>query len=273
MKKAGIIGVGSMGSALAEAICREIDAGELMVFDSIGEKARRMAGMTGCEMADSAKQIAETCEMVIFAVQPQVLANVIAETGRVIAANQGAGRRQIVLSIAASWTIEELEASLREQDVVCPVIRLMPNIPLRVGEGILAFCRNGLVTDEEMQRTMELFVRGGLCEEIQEDQMPLMSTIGCVPAMAYMFVESVADGLVQCGMARDSATKYAAQVVLGSAAMVLRSGKHIGALKDELSTPAGMTIGGTNLMERMGFRGAAIAGVIRAHERQFGMEK
>ncbi|MGN1014806.1 MAG: pyrroline-5-carboxylate reductase [Butyricicoccus sp.] len=268
-KTIGFIGAGNMGGALAEVVCRKLDPSQILVYNPTMSKVKRLADQYHCGIAASSEEIVHRCEIVVLCVNPPIVNDVIAPLLPIFSANKGQGKKQILVSIVGAWSTEELTKLFQKAGISLPIIRSMPNIPIRIGKGVNLFCRNRYIKNEDMERVMDIFSEGGLCEEVPEDLLPAACPVfSCSPAMAYMFIESLADGGVQIGMDRERATRFAAQAVLGSAAMVLEGSKHIGQLKDELSTPGGMTINGTNEMERLGFRGAAIQGVLKAYERQ-----
>lgn len=273
MFKVGVIGVGAMGGALTNVICDSLDSKEVMVFDTSAEKMQEMVDKTGCTTATSAAEIARDSELILLAIKPQVVEKVMVGLLPVLKENADAGKKQIFVSIAAGWELEQLDQMFINAGISeMPVIRVMPNIPVKVKQGVILFASNEKAAGEVTDYVISLFEKGGMCVRCEEDLMVTSCAVfSCSPAMVYMFIESIADAGVQIGMDRTQATMFAAQAVKGSAAMVLDGSKHIGQLKEELDTPGGMTIGGTNLMEQMGFRGATIAGVLRAHERQFNL--
>ena len=144
----------------------------------------------------------------------------------------------------------------------------MPNTPCAVGEGVILLCRGAGVTDGEVAEFRALMAHSGLLDEIPETQIDAASAVaGCGPAFAYLFVEALADGGVACGLPRAKAQHYAAQMLLGSAAMVLQSGKHPGLLKDEVCSPGGSTIAGVHALERGAFRNACFDAVEAAYRK------
>ena len=149
----------------------------------------------------------------------------------------------------------------------CPVIRMMPNTPAAVGAGVVQYCGR-LVTVEELDDFAALIAPAGLVDPVSEGLIDAASAVsGCGPAFAYLFLEALADGGVACGLPRDKAVAYAAQMLEGSARMVLESGKHPGALKDAVCSPGGTTIQGVRALEERGFRAAAMDAVIAAYEK------
>jgi pyrroline-5-carboxylate reductase len=135
----------------------------------------------------------------------------------------------------------------------------MPNTPALVGEGMTGSCRNKYVTDEEYKYIMDILGSFGMVEDISEKLMDVcVSVSGSSPAYIYMLIEAMADGAVADGMPREKAYRFAAQSVLGSAKMVLETGKHPGELKDAVCSPCGTTIEAVRVLEEKGFRSSVI---------------
>lgn len=274
MKRLGFIGVGAMGGTLAAAACRQLPAEEVIVFDVMTEKAKALSASTGCICAGSMEEVIDSAAFVMFCIKPQILENVLKTTLPFFKKHYAAGEKRVVASIAAGYTLEDITTVFHSAEMDMPVIRLLPNTPVAIGKGLVLFANNEYATDGDVDELRDMLQKCGMCEHTEEELLPIACPVfSCSPAFTYMYIESLADGSVQIGMRRDQATKFAAQAVLGAAAMVLETGKHIGQLKDELSTPGGMTIGGTNIMEQRGFRGAAIQGILTAYERQDGLAK
>lgn len=272
MAKLGVVGVGSMGGALTGAVCRTIDPEDVLIYDTATEHCKNVSEANGCRMAADLCELAADSEVILMAVKPYQLDTVFREMMPEFRKNYEEGKRQIVLSVAAGWSIEDLERAFEGMDM--PVIRLMPNIPVRIGQGVILFSNNRFATDDETDRVMKMFAGAGMCEHTGEEVIAAATpAFSCSPAMVYMFIEAMVEGSVEVGLERGQATKLAAQAVLGSAALVLEGKKHVSALKDELCIPNSMTICGTNLMERRGFRSAVIDAIKAQYEHQFEMQK
>ena len=135
----------------------------------------------------------------------------------------------------------------------------MPNTPALVGEGCTAVCRNELVSNEELAFAMTIFESFGQASVVNENLMDVVDGVsGSSPAYAFMFIEAMADAAVEGGMPRKQAYQFAAQSLLGSAKMVLETGKHPGELKDMVCSPGGTTIAAVRVLEEKGFRGTVI---------------
>ena len=129
-------------------------------------------------------------------------------------------------------------------------------------------CANANVTAQELADFEAMMEHSGVVDRIDEKLIDAASAVsGCGPAYAYMFIEALADGGVKCGLPRAKAIRYAAQMLLGSAEMVLQSGKHPELLKDEVCSPGGSTIAGVAALEEHGFRSACIDAVDAAYEK------
>lgn len=135
----------------------------------------------------------------------------------------------------------------------------MPNTPAMVGEGVTAICPNKNITNEDMEVLESIIGTFGTVERVEEKLFDAVVAVsGSSPAYVFMFIEAMADAAVLQGMARDKAYRFAAQAVLGSAKMVLDTGKHPGALKDMVCSPGGTTIEGVAVLEEKGMRSAVI---------------
>ena len=140
-----------------------------------------------------------------------------------------------------------------------PIIRIMPNTPAAVGEGMILYTANELVTEDDLAQFTEAMKCAGRLDRLDEKLIDAGCAIsGCGPAFMYLMIEALADGGVLCGLPRAKAMEYAAQTMAGAAKMVLETGKHPGELKDMVCSPGGTTIEGLAALEECGFRGAII---------------
>ena len=139
------------------------------------------------------------------------------------------------------------------------IVRVMPNTPALVGEGMSAVCANENVTEEEMQTVLDIFNCLGKAQSVSENIMDAVTAVsGSSPAYVFMFIEAMADAAVRGGMSRDMAYTFAAQAVLGSAKMVLETKKHPAELKDMVCSPGGTTIDAVAVLEEEGMRNAVM---------------
>ena len=264
----GFIGTGNMGGTLARAADKGAPEGAvLLLADYFPEKAAELAGELTHARPATNEEIARTCDLIFLGVKPQMMAGMMAGLAPILA---GRTDRFVLASMAAGVPT----ARIRElAGVDCPVIRLMPNTPAAVGGGVVLYC--GLdAAQEELDAFAALLAPAGLVDPLPEHLIDAgMAVSGCGPAYVYLFIEALADGGVACGLPRDKAMAYAAQMVEGSARMVLDSGKHPGALKDAVCSPGGTTIQGVRTLEQRGFRAAAMDSVIAAFEKTLTLDK
>ena len=261
MATLGFIGTGSMGGALARAACKGIPSDQVFLANRTPEKARALAEELGCFASDNLA-IAEHADFIFLGVKPQMMADLLAEIGPVLAERQS---RFLLVSMAAGLTVADIQR-LAGGDY--PVLRIMPNTPASIGEGMILYaCGEGVAKAEE-KAFLEAMAAAGRFAALPEHLMDAGSAVsGCGPAFVDLFLEALADGGVACGLPRAKAMEFAAQMVVGSAKLVLESGQHPGALKDAVCSPGGTTIQGVRALERAGFRGAVMEAVIAACEK------
>ena len=189
-------------------------------------------------------------DMIFLAVKPVYCEQVLREIKDKLT------KDRIIVSIAAGKTMAWLEEQLGKDT---KIVRTMPNTPALVGEGITAVCPNEQVTDKELTQVCEVLESFGKAEVIKESMMDAVIAVsGSSPAYVFMFIEAMADAAVAEGMPRAQAYQFAAQSVLGSAKMVLETGKHPGELKDMVCSPAGTTIEAVRVLEQTGLRGSVM---------------
>ena len=259
----GFIGTGNMGSALARAAAKSPRTESLLLSNRTAEKARLLARELGAEQTDN-RSVAAKADYMFFAVKPQLLDGMLAE---ILETLHGRRDRFVIVSMVAGKDLAKLR-SLLGDDV--PVIRIMPNIPVQVGGGVTMFCASPEVTEEEKETLRSLLAASGIVSELEEHLMDAATGVtGCGPAFAAMFVEALADGAVACGLPRRQAIAYAAQMMMGTAKLLLETGEHPGALKDRVCSPGGSTIQGVRKLEERAFRAAVTDAVIATYEKEF----
>lgn len=263
----GFIGCGNMGGALLRAAAKAIPAEKIAVTNRTMAKAEAIAAETGAEAVDAAELLRES-RFIFLGVKPQMLES-LAEDIAPLLRDRGAGF--VLVSMAAGVTVERLCSLLGRP---WPVIRIMPNTPVSVGEGMVLYAPNELVDGEALSEFLEIMGGAGRLDRLDEGLIDAGSAVsGCGPAFAYMFMEALADGGVQCGLPRDTALSCAAQTLLGSAELLLKSGRHPGALKDAVCSPGGSTIAGVHALDCAGFRGGVQSAVIAAYEKTLALGK
>ena len=265
-QKIGLIGTGNMGSAIASAVFSSSQIHELLLANRTNQKAEALAGRLPGAQVSTNKEIAETCDLIFLAVKPQMMPAMLADISAVLNSRSD---RYVLCSMAAGLSCSRIQALAA---CSAPIIRIMPNTPAAIGKGVIQVC--GLdTTEQEISDFCELLKPAGLVDCIDEALIDAASAVsGCGPAFAYMFAEALADGAVACGLPRSKAIAYAAGMLEGSAALLLQSGSHPGALKDAVCSPGGTTIQGVRKLEESGFRGAVMDAVIAAYDKTNSMK-
>lgn len=261
----GFIGSGNMGGAIATAVCKSIDPNEVLLANRTAEKAEKLAVELGCRYGSN--EDAARCDFVYLGVKPYFMEDMLGKLKDLFAQRS---EPFVLVTMAAGLTISRIREMAGGE---YPVIRIMPNTPAAYGAGMIQYCQSG-VTDEMMESFLTAMAPAGRLDAIPENLIDAASGVsGCGPAWVCQFLEALADGGVACGLPRAKALEYAAQMMLGTAKMVLESGQHPGALKDAVCSPGGSTIQGVRTLEQHGFRGAVMDAVIAAVEKNKEMGK
>lgn len=250
--KIGFIGMGNMAGAMTGGMLKKgIAKPEDIIGSARTEMSRRAAEEKfGIIMYADNRRVAGEAEILILAVKPQFLEEVIEQIKDVVKPET------IVVSIAAGRTMEWIEARFGRK---LKLVRCMPNTPALVGEGCTGICANDQVTEEELAIVVGLMESFGLASVVTEKMMDVVVGVsGSSPAYVFLFIEAMADEAVAEGMPRAQAYQFAAQSVLGSAKMVLETGKHPGELKDMVCSPAGTTIQAVKVLEEKGMRASVM---------------
>ena len=257
----GFIGTGNMGSAIAWAAAWSKQSDRVLLSNRTQAKAEALAAQLPGAAPSTNEEIARTAQMIFLGVKPQMVQLVLSPLEPILRQRKD---RFILVTMAAGLSCERIRDIV---DMDCPVIRMMPNTPASIGAGVIQYCGLG-VTMEELDSFAALLAPAGLVDPVPEGLIDAASAVsGCGPAFAYLFLEALADGGVACGLPREKAVAYAAQMAEGAARMVLESGKHPGELKDAVCSPGGTTIQGVRTLEERGFRAAAMDAVIAAYEK------
>ena len=255
MIKLGIIGCGNMGGAMLRQMLKAgiFAPEEVIISDKNPSLRAQLKSELGVNVTYQNAEAA-AAPVLLLAVKPQFIQAV----GREIA--DAVKPDALIISIVAGYDLSMLHALLNNE--TAHIIRVMPNTPAMVGEGVLAACRGEHVTDEEWGFGMKLLSCMGMAEEMPERLMDAVTGLsGSSPAFVFLFLEALADAGVRGGLPRVTAQRFAAQTVLGSAKLALETGKHPGELKDMVTSPAGTTIEGVAALEKNAFRSAVMEAV------------
>ncbi|MCE5315111.1 MAG: pyrroline-5-carboxylate reductase [Armatimonadota bacterium] len=256
-----IIGAGAMGSAFAKGV---ISAGllspeDVTMADVYKPRLGELADEFGVNVTQSPAEAMAGADVVLFAVKPAVLLDILPELSDAV--REG----QLIISIAAGVRLEAIESALPRG---AAVIRTMPNTPCQIGMGAIGFSRGRSVSDDQVSMAKRLFDAVGLSFEVPEKLLNAVTGLsGSGPAYVYIMIEALSDAGVRVGLPRNAALALAAQTVLGSAKMVLETGEHPMKLKDQVTSPGGTTIAGVDALDRHGFRTALMEAVKAATKR------
>ncbi len=254
MKKLGFIGVGNMAGAMIGGILK---GGKAAAEDVIGScrstLSRERAGqLYGIEMTGDNRKVAQEAQILFLCVKPQFLDGVLEQIRDLLCEGQ------LIVTIVAGRSISYYQKMLGEE---VRIIRLMPNTPALVGAGMTAACCSAQVKEEEMEMVGDICRTFGQFEVVAENLFDAVTGVsGSSPAYVFMMMEAMADAAVLAGMPRAQAYKFVAQAVLGSAKMMLDTGRHPGELKDMVCSPAGTTIEAVRVLEEKGLRSAILEG-------------
>ena len=247
----GFIGCGNMASAMIGGMldCGICSADEVIASDRNEAALDAIEQRLGIHTANENIDVADS-KYIVLAVKPFFYRQVIDEIKERIT------DAQVIISITPNFSLKQLEEMFGKS---VKIIRCMPNTPAMVAQGMTAYVCNERITPLEKDGFNKLFCSFGQTEEVEERYMDAVVAVsGSSPAYVFMFIEAMADAAVLEGMPRDKAYRFAAQAVLGSAKMVLDTGKHPGELKDMVCSPAGTTIEAVKVLERSGMRAAVM---------------
>jgi pyrroline-5-carboxylate reductase len=257
----GIVGAGSMGRALLRGILLSGTApAQVWAITKSTESAGAVASEFGIATGTESTAFAAGSDAVLLAVKPIQLEG----AGRAL---NDAGLRgaALVISVAAGTSTKSLEQRFGGSQ---PIVRAMPNTPAFVGVGMTAIAAGAYATPEHLALARELFTAVGRCVVLEERHMNAVTAIsGSGPAYIYLIIEALADAGVRVGLPRQVALELVTQTVLGAATMVQQSDRNPAALKDDVTTPAGCTIGALLVLED----GKLRAVLARAVEEAYGI--
>lgn len=267
--RVGFIGAGMMGAAMIRGLVKSgaVAAGDIHASDINPSCINNLrADITGFAADDRDNgYVVEHSDVVVLAVEPKDMLSVCRETRT--ARKEPFSDGKIFVSLAAGVTIASLESWLGAGAIV----RVMPNTPCVVGEMAAGYVCNETLSAAPKDVAMIGSMLGALGSAVavhdEADLDAVTGVSGSGPAYVFQFIEAMSDGGVRCGLHRQVATTLAAKTVLGAAKMVLETGRHPGALKDEVTSPGGTTIAAVHALECGGMRATVINAVVAATEK------
>lgn len=264
--KIGFIGTGNMGGTLASAAAKSGEA-QVLLANRTKAKAEALAGRIGAAVSGN-EMIAKEADHIFLGVKPQMMAGMLEGIAPALRERKAP---PVLVSMAAGLTIARIQELAGGE---YPVIRIMPNMPAAVGEGVIFYACSENCEKAQLEAFLRYMQPAGRLFPLEEKlQDAGLAVAGCGPAFATMFLEAMADGGVACGLPRASAVQYAAQMMLGTAKMVLETNEHPDSLKDRVCSPGGSTIQGVRTLEKCGLRAAVFDAVIAAYEKNLELKK
>ncbi|MCD8326170.1 MAG: pyrroline-5-carboxylate reductase [Lachnospiraceae bacterium] len=256
-----------MGSAIAAAVSKVIEPSQILLANKTASKAEALAAQLGCHAGTNA-DAARNCTYIFLGVKPHMMADMIAPLQPILQKRTDAF---ILVTMAAGLSIADVQSFAGG---AYPTIRIMPNTPVSIGKGMIQACASPEVEEKILQDFQNLMSACGRLDFLPENLIDAASALsGCGPAYVYLFIEALADGAVECGLPRQKALDYACQTLIGSASLVLETGKHPGELKDAVCSPGGTTIAGVHALEKGGLRNAAMDAVKAAYDKTKQLKK
>ena len=238
--KTGFIGVGNMGGAILRSFAASdnIDTGSLYIYSRTVSKTEALARELGVKTCGSAAELAKACDIIIIGLKPDTVASVMEQIAPVYTPDK------IIISMAAGISIRAIEDMA---GVSAKVIRIMPNTPVMVGEGMTAIFVNDNITEEDKQTVYDMFSRTGRAEFADESMIHcIIGVSGSSPAYTYMYIDALAQAAQAEGMSREQAVDFAAQ-------SVLETGQPPQQLRDNVCSPGGTTIEAVKTLQQNGF--------------------
>ena len=260
-KRIGFIGAGNMAEALIRGLLKSklLPPDEILASDVREERLAYLQETYAIKTFFDNSLVASETEIIVFAVKPQIMSRVLDGLIDVV------DHTKTVISIAAGITTSFIAGKLPSQ---VRVVRVMPNLPVVVQEGVSAISPGEYATQEDVEIAKKIFRAVGKIVTVEEDAMDAVTGLsGSGPAYIFLIIEALSDAGVKVGLSRDIAQVLAAQTVLGAAKMVIETKEHPGRLKDMVTSPGGTAIAGLHTLEQGGLRTTLINAVEAATHR------
>ena len=260
-KNIAIIGCGAMGEALIAGIVAagNVELDSIFASDTLVERVEVIGRQYGVRIGTDNIKAAAFADVVVLAVKPGLINNVLAQIRETLTENT------LVISVAAGVTIGQL---LNGLPTGAKIVRVMPNMPALVREGMSVLVGGPGVHDRDLDIAQGIFRAVGKTLIVEEHMIDAVTGVsGSGPAYVLLLIEALADGGVRMGLPRDIAITLATQTVRGTAHLQHQTGEHPARLKDRITSPGGTTSAAVHVLEKGGFRGLVSAAVEMATKR------
>lgn len=244
----GMIGIGNMGKALTIALLNQIKKNQsLMIYSRNSLQYQFFKKNLQIKIAENITEIFRNCETIFLCIKPKDAKNFFKENCQYL------NPQHKIISIMAGVSIVQLKAMVSRKNLLPKLIRIMPNLASQIGQGTGGFCFSNNLNQIEKNQIINLFSAFGNYLEIKESLFDAMTVVsGCGPAFVFLFIEALADAGNKLGLSRKQALSLANLTLIGSAQLVRENGNPI-ALKNQVTSPGGMTIEGVNWLEKNNF--------------------
>lgn len=258
--KIGFIGLGNMGSSLAKAVLQAKTSHQILLANRSQAKVDAFIANFG-GLASSNDEIFAEADVIFLGVKPAQFSDLLSQYQTILEKRESL----LLISMAAGLTLEKLANLIPSQH---RIIRMMPNTPVAIGQGVISYGLSANCHPEDNELFCQLLAKAGQLDEISDGLIDAATGLaGCGPAFVYLFIEALADAGVQTGLPRETALQMAAQTVIGAGQLVLDTQEHPGILKDKVCSPGGSTIAGVASLEEHAFRGTVMDAVNQAYKR------
>ncbi|MDO5564049.1 MAG: pyrroline-5-carboxylate reductase [Eubacteriales bacterium] len=266
--KYGFIGVGNMGKALASCVRKNVKKEDLLISELNIQKTKEISLELDCTSSNN-KEIVQKCDLIFIGVKPQNIKELLNQLSEDLINRKKNNNRFILCSMAAGVSIKKINEYIND---TCPTIRIMPNLAVSVGQGMILVSKNEDVFDDEIINFCKILDKAGELDIVEEEMIDKAQAVtGCAPAYVSIFIESMCDGLVHCGVRRDKALQYTLQTILGTANYIKETNTHPAILKDRVCSPQGTTIEGVVTLEDGAFRSSVINAIINSYNKNKNM--
>lgn len=256
-----IIGGGSIGEALVAGAARskQYSLDKIIVSDPLENRRNYLNKEFGVNVTADNSFAAEKAETIVMAVKPQFYFSSLKPMAQILT------EKQLLISVAAGIGTKEIEEFLNKK---IPVVRVMTNTPLLIGEGATVLARGKFAVDEHLLLAEKLFSNLGLTIELSENDLNGVTALsGSGPAYVYLILEALIEAGVRIGLPRELSRQLMLQTMYGSVKMSMETGKHPAELRESVTSPGGTTAAALEHLESQGIRGALITAVVKAFER------
>jgi len=260
MDKIGIIGLGNMGEAIVKALTKQgFKGGALLFAEAKKERAAYIEKTYGLKCAITLSELVQKADYIVLAIKPQDAKEVIHTISPFL------NEKKVVISIMAGITSSNILSHIGKP---IKVLRIMPNICVKVGEGMMGITANQVVDKEESSKVQKMLAPLGQFVEVGEDLMDAVTALGgSGPAFFLLFVEAMIDAGVKTGLPRDKAKAISLQVIKGTLKMLEEEKIHPTVMRDMITSPGGTTIAGIAVLEQRAFKGSVIEAIETACKR------